>query len=243
MTHPSAPPSDGRTRSLTPWLVAGVAVVIAAIAAIALVSRGSDDTTGDGSSSAASTSESSASSGTTGQSGQSAGTGPVVNGPVTIAGTPLQKVANGADKAIGAPFPTLSGQSVLTGAPLSIANDGRPKVILYVAHWCPHCQKEVPLIQKWIDDNGLPKDVDLYAVSTGVMAERGNYPPAAWLTKVGWTVPTMADSANNDAFTAAGLASYPSFVVVNAAGKVVQRASGELSIAEFTDLLDLARGK
>jgi uncharacterized protein (DUF1800 family) len=29
---------------------------------------------------------------------------------------------------------------------IGIANDGKAKVVLFVAHWCPHCRREVPLL-------------------------------------------------------------------------------------------------
>jgi hypothetical protein len=99
------------------------------------------------------------------------------------------------------------------------------------------------LIQKWLNEKGKPADVDLYAVSTGVSPDRGNYPPATWLKKVGWSVPTLADSPDNEAFTVAGLTGYPSFVVIGADGKVLTRTSGELSIEEFSGLVDQAAGR
>jgi len=42
--------------------------------------------------------------------------------------------AEGADSSIGMPMPELTGQS-FDGTPVSITNDGRPKVIFFLAHW------------------------------------------------------------------------------------------------------------
>ena len=61
------------------------------------------------------------------------------------------------DPAVGQTIPTV------TSAPRRrcALDGGRPKVLLFLAHWCPHCQPEVPLVQAWLDSGGLPADVDL----------------------------------------------------------------------------------
>jgi len=162
-------------------------------------------------------------------------------GPVTISGTPLPQLAGeGADPAVGAPAPQLRG-ATFAGRPVSIGNDGRPKLVLFVAHWCPHCQREVPLLASWLRSNGKPSGVDLYAVATGTTPDRPNYPPSTWLQREGWTVTTMADDDNQTAADAFGLPAYPFFVAVDGSGKVVARASGELSISSLEKLLDQAR--
>jgi thiol-disulfide isomerase/thioredoxin len=113
------------------------------------------------------------------------------------------------------------------------APDGRFTMVLFVAHWCPHCQREVPLVQQWVDQGGLPEGVDLVSVSTAIDPSRPNYPPDAWLAREGWTAPVLVD-ADNSAAEAAGLTAYPFFVAVRADGTVVQRTSCELT----TDQLD-----
>jgi thiol-disulfide isomerase/thioredoxin len=137
----------------------------------------------------------------------------------------------------------VSGTQVLNGQPLTIPPAGsRPKLVFYIAHWCPHCQREVPLLQSWIDQKSSSINADLFAVSTGVDQSRGNYPPAAWLTKEHWSVPTLADSPNDDAARAAGLSGYPFFVAVDKNGKVVKRFSGERSIPEIEAVIASMQG-
>jgi thiol-disulfide isomerase/thioredoxin len=101
-------------------------------------------------------------------------------------------------------------------------------MIMFVAHWCPHCQVEVPVVQQWVDDGGLPDGVDLVAVSTAIDSRRPNYPPGAWLEREGWTAPVLVDG-NDAGARAAGLSAYPFFVGVDADGEVVGRVSGELT--------------
>jgi cytochrome c biogenesis protein CcmG/thiol:disulfide interchange protein DsbE len=113
-------------------------------------------------------------------------------------------------------------------------------VVMFVAHWCPHCQKEVPLITAHLGGK-LPGDVDLFAVSTGVDQTAPNYPPGAWLRKENWPVPTLVDDAQGSAAKAYGLSGFPYFVVVDASGKVVDRASGEIPVEQFDALINAAR--
>jgi cytochrome c biogenesis protein CcmG, thiol:disulfide interchange protein DsbE len=165
---------------------------------------------------------------------------------VTVTGSPLPEypqvstvVAPPADDpAVGLTPPTLAGQD-FAGSDLTIdPADGRAKVVIFVAHWCPHCQAEVPEIQKWIDEGNKPDNVDFYAVSTAVSADRGNYPPSEWLAAEGWSEDVLLDDPDQTAAMAYGLSGYPYFVMVDAEGKVTQRASGEVPIDQFGDLVD-----
>ena len=141
----------------------------------------------------------------------------------------------GADPAVGQAMPTLTGTS-LDGTPLTVPASGRPTLVLFVAHWCPHCQAEVPVVQDWVDEGRLPEGVDLVTVSTAVDARRGNHPPAEWLASEGWTAPVLADDAQSSGAEAAGLTAFPYFVAVDADGTVAARASGELTSTQLDQI-------
>jgi thiol-disulfide isomerase/thioredoxin len=158
---------------------------------------------------------------------------PATSGVVTVSGNPLPQFSDTAgDPAVGMTLPTLEGNDQ-SGAPMTIGADGRPTMIMFVAHWCPHCQREVPVVQQWVDDGRLPEGVDLVSVSTAIDPNRPNYPPDAWLADEGWTAPVLVD-ADNSAAQAVGLSAYPFFVVIDGNGTVVLRTTGELT----TDQLD-----
>ena len=158
---------------------------------------------------------------------------PATTGTVTVSGNPLPQFTDTAgDPAVGMTLPTLEGHDQ-SGAPMTIGADGRPTMIMFVAHWCPHCQREVPVVQQWVDDGRLPEGVDLVSVSTAIDPNRPNYPPDAWLADEGWTAPVLVD-ADNSAAQAVGLSAYPFFVAIDANGTVAQRTTGELT----TDQLD-----
>jgi thiol-disulfide isomerase/thioredoxin len=162
------------------------------------------------------------------------------HGDVEVRGTPLPELADGADPAVGQAAPELVGES-FDGTPVAIEDDGRPKVVVFLAHWCSHCQAEVPAIQSWIDDGGLPEDVDLYSVATANSAVRGNYPPDRWLEGEGWTPPVLVDSETNQAAVAMGQAGTPFWVAVDADGRVVARTSGEIGTSGLESLIEAAR--
>ena len=158
--------------------------------------------------------------------------------PVEVQGTPLPSFGGDStnDPAIGMTIPTVTGKS-FDGTPVTIQPTGSPQMLMFVAHWCPHCQREVPLLSPWLEEGGLPAGVQLTTVATGTSADAPNYPPSAWLEKNSWPSPIMADSSNSDAANAFGLEAYPYFVFVDADGKVVGRASGELTIDQLDSAL------
>ncbi len=111
---------------------------------------------------------------------------------------------------------------------------------MFVAHWCPHCQREVPQVVKWLAA-GVADGVDMRAVATSTDAKLPNYPPSSWLAAEGFDVVTLVDSTTSDAASAYGLDAFPYFVALDANGNVTKRMSGELTEAQFTDLVAAAK--
>lgn len=165
-----------------------------------------------------------------------------IDSEVKVIGTPLPAFPSDKtpDTAMGLPAPQVSGTS-LDGEPISIGADGKPKVIIFVAHWCPHCQKEVPIVQKWINENGKPEGVELFGVVTGNDEGKPNYPPSSWLRREGWTAPTLIDSKNQQVANAFGLSGFPFWAVVDSQGKIVIRQSGEITAEQLPQLFMLAK--
>jgi thiol-disulfide isomerase/thioredoxin len=205
--------------SRTRWLLVGVAIAVVLVAAGgALLLAG-----GSGDDSSARPSDQPVVSVAPGSEPAVSGSSlPAFTGPV-------------GDTAVGLTIPTVTSTTA-DGAAVDIALDGRAKALLFVAHWCPHCQAEVPAIQSWVDEGGWPDDVDLITVSTGIDPNAPNYPPEAWLQGEGWTAPVITDPSGEVA-TAYGLSAYPFFVFVNADGTVQGRTTGELPIADLETIL------
>ena len=151
----------------------------------------------------------------------------------------------------GAPLPPFDGQepdpaketvapafaaTTFDGVEVSVLpGDGTAKVIGFFAHWCSHCQRELPRMAGWLAANQLPAGVEVIAVSTAVDSSRGNYPPSAWFEEEQWPAVAVRDSAENEIGDAYGLQGFPYMVAVDADGRVVARVSGELtdSLWEF----------
>lgn len=138
--------------------------------------------------------------------------------------------------ATGLVAPDVLGQNY-AGDDVSITNDGTAKGIVFLAHWCPHCQEEVPRVQEWLDSGGGVEGVDLYSVSTAVNSGSPNYPASDWLKREGWTVPIIVDDQETSVLNAYGRGGFPYWVFLNADGTVAVRAAGQLSIEQLEELL------
>jgi disulfide bond formation protein DsbB/thiol-disulfide isomerase/thioredoxin len=155
----------------------------------------------------------------------------------TVEGAVLPEFTDPAnDPAAGQPLPVLTGTDY-SGQPVTVSKDGA-KVIMVMAHWCPHCQTEVPKIQQWLTDNGFPEGVALYSISSGAQANAPNYPPDAWLQRENWEVPVIADDEDGTARTSMGLSGYPFFVFVEFDGTVAYRHAGAMPIEEFAQRIE-----
>ncbi len=169
--------------------------------------------------------------------------------PVTVEGDLLAQmpsvggVTNAAnDEAIGQVAPRLVGTD-FDGNEVVIEADGRPKAIYFVAHWCPHCQVEVPTVQALIDEGKLPEGMDVYGVSTSVNAGSSNYPPNRWLEGAeGWDVPTMRDSEDSEALINYGAGGFPYVVYLDGDNTVLARSSGELDSGTIEQAWALTAG-
>ena len=200
------------------WLMPVVAIVIVGVAAIAII-------LGQNSSS----------------SEASPGPSTPAAGPPQISGNslPLFKSAVG-DAATGLVAPVAIGHDD-ADATVTIEPSGRTKLVIFAAHWCSHCQREIPVLQDWIDAGRVPSGVDLVSVSTAIDPTAPNYPPGAWFEREGWTVPVMVDPTGSVA-KAYGLNAYPYFVVLDGEGRVTARLTGEADPATLEALLAAVPG-
>jgi thiol-disulfide isomerase/thioredoxin len=150
--------------------------------------------------------------------------------PVAVSGAALPPMpSSGDDPAVGMQGPTLAGASFDgTSVTIDPGASGNPTAIWFLAHWCPHCNAEVPRIVSLDAQGALPANVDLYAVSTSVNPSAPNYPPSTWLEQAGWPAPVLADDATRPAATAYGQQTFPFLVLLDAEGNVVYRHAGEL---------------
>jgi len=167
-----------------------------------------------------------------------------VSAEVDVEGTGLPDFTGaGRDPAIGASAPrigsvTFDGSSIEAGGAT-----GSPYALIFLAHWCPHCQAEVPRLVALADGKTI-EGVDVVGVATGTSEQRPNYPPSRWLAREEWPFPVLVDDVASTAARAYGLTSYPYMVFVDAQGKVAGRTSGEVSESDLRKIFSaLAAGE
>jgi thiol-disulfide isomerase/thioredoxin len=143
------------------------------------------------------------------------------------------------DASIGMTAPIISGKG-FTGTEITTDGAGTPTLLVFLAHWCQFCQREVPLLVQWEKDGLTPTGVDVIAVATGTDPANPNYPPSEWLAREEFPAlwPVIADSQGKDAANAFGLSGYPYFVLVDAQGKVFKRLSGEIPMDQLTEIIN-----
>lgn len=142
------------------------------------------------------------------------------------------------DNAIGMVAPTITGTS-FDGTETTVGPDGTPRVVMFVAHWCPHCQREIPVVMDLIGSGSLPANLEIVAVSTAVRPDEDLYPPQEWLEAEGWSNAIIRDGADFEALRAYGAGGFPYTVYLNGDNEVVARSAGELP-AETIEQLWLA---
>lgn len=206
--------------SLTPFIIIGVVVIGAAAIALSL--------SGGGSSSSDTT----------------MATGAGEYQPVTVTGDALAPLGDtGVDAALGKKAPALSGKR-FNGSEVSIApgTTGKPTMLVFLAHWCPHCNREVPRLVEWNDKGLVPDGLRVVGITTASRDDQANWPPSEWIQTMKWPFDVMADSQAGDAAAAYGVDGYPFMVILDAQGNVVKRTSGEHELSELTAMINEALG-
>ena len=143
------------------------------------------------------------------------------------------------DPALGTTAPTVVS-STLDGDRAELGAGDGPVVIGFFAHWCSHCQNEMPRVPQWLTEPDLPAGVDVVAVSTAVTPDADNYPPSAWFERSRWTDPVFLDSEDVAIARHFGVTGWPFWVAIDGDGQVAARFSGELGEEGFRALLAAA---
>jgi thiol-disulfide isomerase/thioredoxin len=193
-----------------------VTAVVVAVGLVLALAGGKDDTTGPG------------------------GDAVPAYGPVTLDGAALPAFEGTADDAAaGQPAPRLQGTSP-EGSAVTVGGAGQPTLVAFLAHWCPHCQRELPVLVDLMAKGELD-GTRVVAVLTGTSPDRPNFPPVPWLQREGWAGDVLLDDDASTAAQGFGLSSYPYLVFLDSDGAVVARASGELPAKDIVALARQAR--
>ncbi|NND04172.1 MAG: TlpA family protein disulfide reductase [Acidimicrobiia bacterium] len=149
---------------------------------------------------------------------------------------PFQSTAG--DTAIGETAPVVTGQD-FDGNEVVVGEAGTPAAIVFLAHWCSHCQAEVPRVQEWLDNGGGVEGVEIVSVATSMNSAQPNFPPSAWLEREGWTSPVLLDDTDSSTLLSYGAGGFPYWVFLNADGTVAARSAGQLDIPQLEAFMNL----
>jgi thiol-disulfide isomerase/thioredoxin len=212
---PGLPPAGGdappeRRRSTVPiWI--GLAVVVALVGVAALASTAPDP---DPSVSASST--------VPAGSASSSFSGVTIDGPVLTAPIPE-----------GNPIPEFSAPTLDGGDFIWSARPEGPAVLAIWAPWCPHCQAELPRLAAAAEDH---PGVSLISIATAVDAQPGPT-PQEYMDAEGLSFPVALDDDEATLATGLGVQGFPTTYFVDADGRVIVSASGELDPAAVDEVL------
>ncbi len=212
------------------WIGLGVAVLL--IGGIVFFATRGDDSTADGNSP---------------DTTEQPGTSFPDSQPVTITGDALPAFDPEAavDPAIGMEVPSLSGLNFQGDEVVVDPATNGPYMIVFLAHWCPHCNAEVPRLLDWKNSGAVPAQLNVLGVATAAAEGQANYPPVSWFSNKGWSWPVLVDEAlgagaAGKAAVAYGASGWPYFVIVGADGLVKARASGQQEVAKLQAIVDAA---
>ena len=149
-------------------------------------------------------------------------------GEINVDGESLPSYAgeNDDNVALGLAAPTFSAPDQNSEI-FNLEKNGNSKALLFLAHWCPHCQREVPVVQRFIDSNGVPPGIDVIAVATSIDRGRDNYPPQEWLERERWSETQIYD-LDREIGEAYGLNAFPYWVFLDKDLNVIARRTGNL---------------
>lgn len=203
-------------RNRTTNIVIGAAIFVFAVVAavVAIVVAGGDSDTSDTTST----------------------TEPSTASEIVVTGDSLELWDGvGDDPAVGmtAPGATDGTTSITPG-------DGRPKLIVLAAHWCPYCNEELPKIIDAYNNGTLADDFDVTIVTVADAEDRPNYPGDEWLDSLGWEGDSLHDRDTTTLIDAYGVTGLPTLVVVDADGTVTARGVGVVDDTTFAALLGTA---
>ncbi|MCP4307049.1 MAG: redoxin domain-containing protein [bacterium] len=131
---------------------------------------------------------------------------------------------------------TIEGPEYYSGAEISLApTDGKARVWMVWAHWCPYCQAELPELDVWYPENAARfPNVELITVTSAIDDSRDN-PLVEYLDTEQFAFPVIVDEsgATSQLF---GTTAFPFWVVTDAQGTVVLRVAGALDVASVDQI-------
>jgi thiol-disulfide isomerase/thioredoxin len=117
--------------------------------------------------------------------------------------------------------------------------ENTPTIFLFVAHWCPFCQEELPEVVNWIENNDvLAKGVNVVLIVTDINPNKANYPPDSWLYNERWKYPVIYDDDQSTLAEYFGVSYFPSWVFTETNGEIAFTHAGKIGVEELSKLVN-----
>ena len=134
-------------------------------------------------------------------------------------------------------LPEITGPEYYSSKQVSYTpgSDDKARVWLIWAHWCPHCQNELPQLNTWWPENSTRfPNIELVTVTTAIDETRGN-PLEPYLDTEQFSFPVIVDQSGEVA-AKFGTTAFPFWVLTDTEGTVVFRMAGEIGIDSVDQL-------
>lgn len=158
-------------------------------------------------------------------------------GPAAAEGALPRFASGGPDPAVGMTLAPVAGPEWYSGEGVTVdPADGRHRIWLVWAHWCPYCQRELPIVSEWWAANAADHpDVDIVSITTSIDPSRGN-PLEPYLEELQLPFPVIVDG---DLTLAArlGVNAFPFWIVTDGEGTVLFRHAGFVEEEGFAGLV------
>jgi cytochrome c biogenesis protein CcmG/thiol:disulfide interchange protein DsbE len=145
---------------------------------------------------------------------------------------------SGEDMAIGLSLGQVSGVWYADGTVHTIdPADGTARAWLVWAHWCPHCQAELPIVKAWYEENAAANpDMDIVSIATAI-DDSGPNPLLPYLADEEFPFPVIIDDSGGLS-ARFGVNAFPFWVFTAPDGTVLGRTVGELPEDQLTAIFE-----
>lgn len=154
---------------------------------------------------------------------------PSTTGEVTVQGTPRSAPLEPGEQVPAFTAPDLFGGTVAWDDYL-----GRPTVLPVWASWCPHCQAELPVLDRVMKDY---PDLGFVTVVTAIGAQPGPT-PEQYMQEAGLDFPVAVDDVDGTLGAGLGVTGFPTLYFVNSDGTVAFQLGGEVDEQTLRTVID-----